>query len=156
MNTFEVDQVDLPIGLNISNEDDAYEFLFRRQNYKKTIEELKNILNEFVQYANKENEYNDFKVKDKTIEYKKNEYKNGVSTTKNLTIKNWNEYLEFFNDDISNRIDFFKTKVKVYPEDIPSEEEKKNGWLLIILAILCVLGIGYYMMKEKKGKGGKK
>lgn len=30
-----------------------------------------------------------------------------------------------------------------------SEEEKKNGWKLIILAILCVLVLGYYIMKGK-------
>ena len=133
------------LNLDISAADSANECKFFIQYYKKNIEELKNILNEFVQFAKKEEEYKDFKVDNQTINYKR--ILN--STTENLNIKDWSEYINFFSFDKSKKNNFFKIKIKGVPSE---EEEKKNGWLLIIISILCVLGLGYYMMKGKKVK----
>jgi len=53
------------VGLNFgSAEDDSNECLFRRQYYNRNIEELKNILKEFVQFANKQEEYKPRRFKD--------------------------------------------------------------------------------------------
>ena len=116
---------------------------------KKDLEELKTLAKDWVEYAEKKSEYTDLKVEDNKIKY----------TTKDsntIEIENWTEYFTFVNDVESD-----EKKIKNFTEEqLKKEKEEETTpwykqwwvWLLIILAILVVLGLGYYMMKGKKGK----
>ena len=111
--------------------------LFQQQNYKKNLEELKNIAEKYVKFTEKQNEYEEFKVKDTNINYK--------YTGKTVEIENWHQYIMFLLkvQDPASLVNFIqKNKLDETPW-----YKKVWVWLLIVLTILCVR---YSMIKVKK------
>lgn len=110
---------------------------FLQQNYKKNLEELKNIAEKYVKFTEKQNEYEEFKVKDTNINYK--------YTGNTVEIKNWHQYIMFLLEvqDLASLVNFIqKNKLDETPW-----YKKVWVWLLIVLTILCVR---YSMIKVKK------